>query len=85
MKRAKQPQYAQGSVGGSKSRSGGVPSENGSNNEYGRVEIERMVNRHHRGNREHTEMQQAEAVTVVHHYFEESLNLAQQQRVRIFD
>lgn len=78
MKRAKQPQYAQGSAGGSKSRSGGVPSENSSNNEYGQVEIERMVNRHQRGNREHTEKQQAEAA--VHQHFEESLKLAQQQR-----
>jgi len=83
MKRAKQPQYAQGSSGSGKNRGGGVPIENGSNNEYGQVEIERMINRHQRGNREHSEKQQAEAA--VHQHFEESLKLAQQQRVRVFD
>ncbi|XP_026816399.1 lysine-specific demethylase 3A-like isoform X3 [Rhopalosiphum maidis] len=78
IKRAKQPQYAQGSSGSGKNRGGGVPIENGSNNEYGQVEIERMINRHQRGNREHSEKQQAEAA--VHQHFEESLKLAQQQR-----
>ncbi|XP_060860355.1 lysine-specific demethylase 3A-like isoform X4 [Metopolophium dirhodum] len=77
-KRAKQPPYTQGPAGGGKSRSGGVPIENVLNNEYGQVEIERLVNRHQRGNREHTEKQQAEAA--VHQHFEESLKLAQQQR-----
>jgi len=80
-KRAKQPPYAQGLAGGGKNRSGGVPIENVSNNEYGQVEIERLVNRHQRGNREHNEKQQAEAA--VHQHFEESLKLAQQQRVRV--
>jgi len=80
-KRAKQPPYPQGPAGGGKNRSGGVPIENVSNNEYGQVEIERLVNRHQRGNREHTEKQQAEAA--VHQHFEESLKLAQQQRVRV--
>jgi len=83
MKRAKQSPYVQGPSGGGTNRSGGVPIENGSNNEYGQVEIERLVNRHQRGNREHTEKQQAEAA--VHQHFEESLKLAQQQRVRVFN
>jgi len=83
MKRAKQQPYIQGPASDGKSRGGGVPIENGSNNEYGQVEIERMINRHQRGNREHNEKQQAEAA--VHQHFEESLKLAQQQKVRVFD
>ncbi|KAE9523675.1 hypothetical protein AGLY_015893 [Aphis glycines] len=81
MKIAKQPQYAQGSAGGSKSKSGAVPSENSSNKEYRQVEIERMVNRHQRGNRERTEEQQAEEA--FHQHFEESLKLAQQHRLQV--
>jgi len=83
MKRAKQPPYVQGPAGGGKNRGGGVPIENHTNNEYGQVEIERLVNRHQRGNREHTEKQQAEAA--VHQHFEESLKLAQQQKVIVFN
>ncbi|KAE9522316.1 hypothetical protein AGLY_017291, partial [Aphis glycines] len=41
------------------------------------MEVERMVNRHQRGNRGHTENRQAEAA--VYQHFEESLKLAQQQ------
>lgn len=82
IKRTKPQSYVQGPNVGN--RGGGEPIEN-SSNEYGQVEIERMVNinRHQRvnnGNREHVEKQQAEAA--VHQHFEESLKLAQQQRVR---
>ncbi|KAE9522311.1 hypothetical protein AGLY_017286 [Aphis glycines] len=65
----------------SKSRSGDVPSENGSNKEYEQVEIERMVNRHQRGNRERTEEQQAEEA--FHQHFEECLKVAQQHRLQV--
>lgn len=51
-------------------------------NEYGKIEIERLINSHNRNNREHNEKQQAEAA--VHQHFEESLKLAQQPKVRIF-
>lgn len=51
-------------------------------NEYGKIEIERLINRHNRNNREHNEKQQAEAA--VHQHFEESFKLAQQPRVRFF-
>lgn len=83
MKRTKQPSYAQNLAGGGNGMGGGVPVESGTNNEYGQVEIERMINRQQRGNREHSEKQQAEAA--VHHHFEESLKLAQQQRVSFFN
>lgn len=80
IKRTKLPSYVQGPNIGK--RGTGGPIEN-SSNEYGQVEIERMVNiNHHQrvGIREHVEKQQAEAA--VHQHFEESLKLAQQQRVR---
>lgn len=80
IKRTKPPSYVQGPNVGK--RGIGEPIEN-SSNEYGQVEIERMVNvNHHQrgGLREHAEKQQAEAA--VHQHFEESLKLAQQQRVR---
>lgn len=57
-----------------------VPVENNSN-ECGKIEIDQLINHHQRGNREHIEKQQAEAA--VHQHFEESLKLAQQQRVWI--
>lgn len=80
IKRTKPSSYVPGpNVGKPKC---GVPIEN-SSNEYGQVEIERMVNTNRQqrgGNREHVEKQQAEAA--VHQHFEESLKLAQQQRVK---
>lgn len=59
----------------------GAPVENNSN-ECGKIEIDQLIN-HQRGNREHIEKQQAEAA--VHQHFEESLKLAQQQRVWIYN
>lgn len=50
---------------------------------YGQIEIERMINHYEKGNyQEHIEKQQAEAA--VHQHFEESLKLAQQQKVSVF-
>lgn len=60
-------------------KTGGVPTENCSNKQ---VDTERVINHHQNGNREHNEKQQAEAA--VHQHFEESLKLAQQQRVSSF-
>lgn len=85
MKKVKPPVLVQnGPTGSGKKPDGkgprGPPNENVPN-ENGQIEIQRMVNRHKKTNREHNEKQQAEAA--VHHHFEESFKLAQQQRVCI--
>jgi len=59
-----------------------APTDN-SSNIYGQIDFERLINRHQRIKREHAEKQQAEAA--VHQHFEESLKLAQQSRVSIFN
>lgn len=82
VKKIKSPLYVKnGPISGGKRPAGGPPNENYPS-EYGQVEIERIVNRQQIFNREHNEKQQAEAA--VHHHFEESFKLAQQQRVCIF-
>lgn len=75
MKKAKPP-YVQGSIG----KVAGL--DENEVNDYKQVEIERIINHHQRSNKGHTEKQQAEAA--VHQHFEESLKLAQQQRVSKF-
>lgn len=70
--KSKSPSYPLGLT----NKKGSLSIENISR-EYGQVEIERLINQ--RSSREHNEKQQAEAA--VHQHFEESLKLAQQQRV----
>lgn len=71
IKRAKPP-YVQSSINKE------VELNENSSSEYKQVVIERVIN-HHQGN--NNEKQHAEAA--VHQHFEESLKLAQQQRVSV--